>query len=188
MCLVKHAFRLKFSGLCSQLFRVSSTPTPGPAAAAAGRILLEQYRAVDIGRGRADRQERLGIPHARGGRGCAGLHRRQRSLQAQPRRYVRPGAPGDLQRHRGPRRLRVRVPSGAPGAELEVSRPARPKRPPALLRLLRGLGWAALQPQAIPEIMRGNHVKLVAVFLQQALDVLLHAAYNIAGQGDLHEL
>ena len=36
--------------------------------------------------------------------------------------------------------------------------------------------------------MRGDHVKLVAVFLQQALDVLLHAAHNIAGQGDLHEL
>lgn len=36
--------------------------------------------------------------------------------------------------------------------------------------------------------MRGDRVKLIAVFLQQAFDVLLHAAHNIAGQGDLHEL
>ena len=80
VCLAKHVFRKGADGTFGFVLETFSgfvTPSPGPAAAAAGRILLERHRAVDVGRGRADQQEHLdgapgqerhrtSSPHARG--------------------------------------------------------------------------------------------------------------------------
>ena len=90
VCLAKHVFRKGADGTFRFVLETFSgfvTPSPGPAAAAAGRILLERYRAVDVGRGRADRQKHLdgapgqeqhrtSSPHARGARQHASLVRR----------------------------------------------------------------------------------------------------------------
>lgn len=95
VCLVKHAFRKcadEIFGFVLETFSGFVTPVPGPAAAAAGRILLERYRAVDVGRGRADRQEHLdaaGVARRRGGGDLDGAPGQERR-RTHPDRPVRP--------------------------------------------------------------------------------------------------
>ena len=111
LCLVKHAFRKcadKTFGFVLETFSGFVTPAPGPAAAAAGRTLLERYRAVDVGRGRADRQEHLdvaGVARRRGGGdldGAPGQERRRTRLD-RPVRPVPQERLGQLPgRHRAP--------------------------------------------------------------------------------------
>ena len=45
-----------------------------------------------------------------------------------------------------------------------------------------------LQPQLISEVLRRDHMELTTVLKQQGLDILFHFVYNIARQGDFHEL
>ena len=111
VCLVKHAFRKcadEIFGFVLETFSGFVTPVPGPAAAAAGRTLLERYRAVDVGRGRADRQEHLdaaGVARRRGGGdldGAPGQERRRTRLD-RPVRPVPQERLGQLPgRHRAP--------------------------------------------------------------------------------------
>ena len=94
VCLVKHAFRKcadETFGFVLETFSGFVTPAPGPAAAAAGRVLLERYRAVDVGRGRADRQEHLdvaGVARRQGGRDT-----RRRPWAGTASRAPRPACP-----------------------------------------------------------------------------------------------
>lgn len=111
LCLVKHAFRKcaeEIFGFVLETFSGFVTPVPGPAAAAAGRVLLERYRAVDVGRGRADRQEHLdaaGVARRRGGGDldvAPGQERRRTHLD-RPVRPVPQERLGQLPgRHRAP--------------------------------------------------------------------------------------
>ena len=45
-----------------------------------------------------------------------------------------------------------------------------------------------LQPQLISEVLRRDHMELITVLKQQALDIPFHFVHYITWQGDFHEL
>lgn len=45
-----------------------------------------------------------------------------------------------------------------------------------------------LQPQLISEVLRRDHMELIAVLSQQGFGILFHLEHNMAWQGDFHEL